>query len=305
MPRTSRQLPPRSTPLSPKEPQLRRSSNEYDPFTLSEAEMTRLLSALGDGFGYSQRHHREQQQGDLALPAEVEPGLLKHQFHYYKAPAPPDYCGEDPADEFWGRFDDDSPPGLFEDCPVNFWLPEIRTYFREQRAAYIQYVQNHDELRDELASDQETGSEEILYCEVLCKTYSKAWYEFHINQHIFVIENITESFRSPAGPRNVARRIDMLINYSARLGRLIEQYYWKFLVEKAAIRGEKISQSAKAGGLLRAAMLKHEHAPWQALANQIWRQNPKHQKMTVASIVKKRLKLNQTAKHIAGVLKQP
>jgi hypothetical protein len=41
----------------------------------------------------------------------------------------------------------------------------------------------------------------------------------------------------------------MLIqNSAATLGRLVEQYYWKFIHEKAAIRGVKISESAKTGG---------------------------------------------------------
>jgi hypothetical protein len=55
----------------------------------------------------------------------------------------------------------------------------------------------------------------------------------------------------------------MLIqNSAATLGRLVEQYYWKFIHEKAAIRGVKISESAKTGGRLRAAKHKHEHAAW-------------------------------------------
>jgi hypothetical protein len=97
----------------------------------------------------------------------------------------------------------------------------------------------------------------------------------------------------------------MITNFSGKLGRLIEQYYWKFLVEKAAMRGVKISESARSGGILLASRRKREHEAWQAAARMVWQERPASSKMTVAQIVKKRLKLGRSVKHISRVLKRP
>src|SRR5450759_4461616 len=89
---------------------------------------------------------------------------------------------------------------------------------------------------------------------------------------------------------------------SAKLGRLIEQYYWKFLLEKSAIRGEKISQSAKSGGHTRASKQKRIHDGWQLVARAAWQENPTRTKLMVATIVKRKLKLSLSAKHISRIL---
>jgi hypothetical protein len=281
-------------------------STKYDPAVLSEAEIARLLSALGDGFGYSHRPHREQRLDELGLPDEVEAGLLKHRAFFNKA-RQTEFASEDEKQEFWeSPGDDDSPPALFEQCPVNFRLPEIRSYFLEQKAAYIRYAQANSKLLHELNAEETIEYEHRLYDRAIDRTYSKAWYEYHINEHIFFIDQATAQFLKPAENRNlVSLRVMLMMNFSVILGRLIEQYYWKFLVEKAAIRGEKISRSAKSGGHRRASLLKHEHVPWQFAANQIWQLTPTRSKLAVALIVKRRLKLKQSAKHISRVLKRP
>jgi len=94
----------------------------------------------------------------------------------------------------------------------------------------------------------------------------------------------------------------MITKFLGTLGRLIEQYYWKFLLEKAAIRGVTISESARSGGLRLASIRKAEHATWQAAARLVWQERPTSSRITVASIVKKRLKIDRSAKHISRVL---
>jgi hypothetical protein len=86
---------------------LEKQPQRYDPAVLSEDERERFLAALGDGFGYS---HRSQHLESLALPAEVEPGLLKHRAWYYEDRRT-EYFGDTDEDEFWEEFDGDSPPG--------------------------------------------------------------------------------------------------------------------------------------------------------------------------------------------------
>jgi hypothetical protein len=279
----------------------------YDPNILSEAEEQRFLAALGDGFGYSRSDQRKGQLEDLALPTEVEPGLLRHRAYYYRN-RPSEYWGDREEDEFWEPSDGDSPPGLFEQCPIGFHLPAIRKYFEEQKAAYLAYAKSSRDYTwlDDLPDNERADREERIYRQVLRTTYSKAWYEYHINEHLFFLdEEIAILNRGAKQGNSLGLSARMIIKFSATLGRLIEQYYWKFFVETAAIRGAKISQSAQTGGLKLASRRKEEHAAWQAEANSIWGMYPEKSKMSVASAVRKRLKIERTAKHISRVLRRP
>jgi hypothetical protein len=276
----------------------------YDPFALSEEEKSRFLAALGDGFGYS---HRSKRLVEEKLPPDVNLGLLDHRAYYDRFRRSEPYDAED-LGEFWEKSDGDSPPGLFEQCPLSFHLPAIRTYFREQKEAYMSYVKS---LRDfgwlsELDPEEQKDWEAELYNQALYKTYSKAWYEYHINEHIYFGDETVAMLHSHAEKGiNLGLSILMIVHHSAVLGRLIEQYYWKFLVEKSAIRGAKISESAKTGGAVLASIRKAKHAHWQSAANLIWKKRPAISKMAVASILKKQLDLTQSVKHISRVLNRP
>jgi hypothetical protein len=275
--------------------------NTYDPFVLSVEEKQRFLAALGDGFGHL---HGSQHLDEAALPAEVELGLLTHRA-YYPKDDPSKYWRHD-EDEFWEESDGDSPPGLFEQCPIHFHVPAVRKYFQEQRAAYLAYVKSRDDYiwLDELKPEEKANWDERIYYQVLYKSYSKAWYEYHVNEYIFFLDESVAMLARAAEQGLKGRLAVMLItNFSGTLGRLVEQYYWKFLLEKAAIRGVKVSEAAKSGGLLLSSRRKREHADWEAAACLIWKEHPTFSKMTVASIVKKRLKIDRTVKHISRVLK--
>jgi len=280
---------------------------KYDLFVLSDEEITRFTAALGDGFGYSHRSDRKQHLDELALPDEVDLGLLKHRAYYRKGHQS-DFLGEDEKQEFWAESDGDSPPGLFEQCPVNFYYPEIRAYFLEQKAAYIRYAKSPDDSEsiEALSPDEETEWDQYIYGGALRQTYSKAWYEYHINEYISYIDDAATRILKPDQDFNMISMCIMLTaNFSARLGRLVEQYYWKFLLEKAAISGKKINEGAKSGGDNKASKLKRVHEGWQLAAVAAWQENPTRSKMTVAKIVKQRLKLGLSAKHVSRVLTRP
>jgi hypothetical protein len=146
-----------------------------------------------------------------------------------------------------------------------------------------------------LTESEQREWQEYIYQAALDETYSKPWYEYHINEHIFFID---ESSRSEI--RGLMTII--LTSFAGTLGRLIEQYYWKFLIEKSAIRGTRIAQSAREGGVKLAAIRRSEHNRWQAAANLIWKRQPKLSKMAVASLLKKRLGISRSPKHISRVL---
>ena len=252
--------------------------NTYDPSFLSEEEKQRFVAALGDGFG---RSHRRQYLDQSALPAEVELGLLTHRA-YYPKDRPHD------EDDFWEISDGDSPPGLFEQCPINFHFPAIRNYFQEQKAAYLAYAKSlHDyKWLDELTPELKSSWDDRIYDRVLYEIYSKAWYEYHINEYVYFLDDsIAMLDRAVEQGRRVGLDLMLIQNFSGTLGRLVEQYYWKFLLEKAAIRGIRISQSAKSGGLRLASIRKHEHETWQAAARLVWQERPTSSKLTVARLV--------------------
>jgi hypothetical protein len=265
----------------------------YDPWALSADEKQRLLAALGDGFGFS---HKRRDLDEQPLPSKISPGLLQHRVYYDPFRRLDDFSEEEDA-EFWQKSDGDSPPGPYEQCPVNFHLPAIREYFETQKSNYLQYalsLEKSDWLSP-LSESEQREWQEYIYESSLDETYSKAWYEYHINQYIFFID---ESSRSEI--RGLMTII--LISFAGTLGRLVEQYYWKFLIEKSAIRGTRISQSAQAGGVRLAVIRRSEHNRWKAAANLIWKEQPKLSKMAVASILKRRLGISRSPKHISRVL---
>ncbi len=275
--------------------------NTYDPSVLSGEEKQRFLAALGDGFGYL---HRNQYLDEAALPREVETGLLTHRA-YHSKDDPSKYWDHD-EDEFWDESDGDSPPGLFEQCPISFQLPAIRKYFQEQKATYLAYVKSHNDYSwlDNLKPEEKSNWDQRIYDRVLYETYSKAWYEYHVNQQIYFLdESIGMLGRAIEQNQKIGLDVMLIQNFAGTLGRLVEQYYWKFLHEKAAIRGVKISESAKTGGRHRAAKHKHEHAAWRAAARLVRQERPASSTMTVASIVKQRLKIDRSVKHISRVLR--
>jgi hypothetical protein len=279
--------------------------DQYDPSILSEAEKKRFIAALGDGFGSSLCN---EELDEVALPSEIEPGLLKHRAYYYKG-RPIENSNGGETSQFWAKFDGYFGQGLSEQCPLQFSLERIRGYFLEQKTAYLRYATSAADFEHMKGLDPEAKAdwERRIYCRALNKLYSKAWYEFHIDEQIFYIDDTSEEcFReTKRGVKFHAGSMCVVIEFSGILGRLVEQYYWKFLLEKSAIRGEKTSQAAKSGGDIKASKQKRVREGWQLAAVAVWQEDPTRSKMTVAKIVKQRLKLGLSAKHISRVLTRP
>jgi hypothetical protein len=276
----------------------------YDPLVLSEDEKRRFLYALGDGFGYS---HRSKHLEEKALPGDVRPGLLQHRAYFYKNRTS-EYWGDEEEGEFWETSDGDSPPGLFEQCPLGFYLPLIRQYFAEQKTAYLNQAKTSDRYNwlGDLTPDERRDWDQQIYDQALYETYSKAWYEHHINFEIYSVDEAISILERHA-KKGISLNLGTLLltSSSAVLGRLIEQYYWKFLIEKSAIRGAKISEAAKAGGNVLASKRRAEQTRWQVAANLIWKERPESSKKTIAAILKKRLNIAQSLKQITRVLVRP
>jgi hypothetical protein len=273
---------------------------KYDPWAFSKEEKERFISALMDGFYRPDPDAIELEE--LELPAGVRAGLLTHRVYY---DTNTEYDGDE-TEEFWQDFDEKLPAGFFAQLPLNFSFLSLAVFFIKQESAYRNYIKTDKDWEFEKRLGPKFSGmwdAHVLRTRALAETYSKPWYEYHILEKfksLMAVAYPGETF----GPAPNMKPL-VIIETSAQLGRLIEQYYWKFVLEKSAIRGEKISQSAKSGGHLRASMLKHDHARWQSAADEVWQQYPKSHKTTVASIVKKRLKLAKSEKHISRVLTRP
>jgi hypothetical protein len=286
-------------------------SSTYDPSVLSEEEKTRFQKALGDGFGHINRWDLAEE----SLPADLDPGLLEHQIYHDGTLAK--------RPKFW-----ESRPnsvGYYTQCPINWEFWALEKYFAEQKAAYLAHLKSLDDYTcpDDQMSEAELAAaylrdvetvdgytwpvdpiteEDRIYIKALNQTYSKVWYEFHINSRMGPIYMLIRSYPTEPAPLQVFYRCTY---YFGSLGRLIEQYYWKFSIEKAAIRGSVVLNGAKSGAARRASVFKDEHARWQEEADKIWKEDPSKLKKAVASAVKDGLHLDQTIGQIMRVLNGP
>ena len=100
--------------------------------------------------------------------------------------------------------------------------------------------------------------------------YQKPWYEFHALNCLKEIQSLKESIISEiVETTEKAKRLSNipyeiiaedltseLIFAAGQLGRLVEQYSWRFQHERAVETGESVRKGASAGGRVRAESLK-------------------------------------------------
>lgn len=259
----------------------------YSFENLSQAETDALEAAFGDGFGDVGAVGSEA----LPLPQEIRSGLLRHSFFVRGSS---EYDHEEYPDEFWKEFDGEG-PAPFEGFPLGFVLRRLRLYFGNQ---LDRFCERQISERPEYASIDRWQLEELARY----RMYEKPWYEFHAVTFL----NWIESAQRDAVEKKRANLTALLISsFSGELGRLVEQYYWRFRFEEAAITGVGARKGASAGGKAKAGLHKAEHSAWQKAASDIWARRPKLSKIAVAEAIKKQLGDARTAKHIARFINHP
>jgi hypothetical protein len=220
----------------------------YDSSRLSPAEFSALEEALCDGFGA----RLSSRISGIRLPAGIESGLPSHRFYATQHPAEE----LDPDDErndweFWGYgdYDSDGPPPA-EHFPLGFHPIRLRIYFRNQFDRFCFHINN-----------QEMGSacdliedEDILALYGWEQLYEKPWYEMHALQYLDWLEH-PDNFRN----MNVSKM--MVTDFAGTLGRLVEQYYWRFRYEEPAKTGLGARGGASAGGWTHARKKQKKSAP--------------------------------------------
>lgn len=249
---------------------------------LSAAETAALEEAFDDGFGL-----RVPENKPLPLPSKINSGLLHYSFFVADTSK---YHHEENQYEFWAGRDDEE-PAPFEWFPLRFIVRRLRLYFENQLHRFRAHVGG-------------AGTENILVMEYLAqeRLFKKPWYEFHA---VHLLDWIEDAKRDALNNKNVNRSVLAIAGFSGELGRLVEQYYWRFRFERAAVSGVGARKGASDGGKLKAARHKCEQSEWQLLASDIWKRHPERSNLAVANHIKKQLAEVRTAKHIARYITHP
>ena len=265
----------------------------YDPLRLSAAEAAALDQALCDGFGTRLGNGRS----GVPLPGGIDSGLPAHRF--YVTPHPTEEPDPDDERNDWefrsyGDYRSDAPPPS-EYFPLDFHPIRLRIYFRNQLNRYCFHTNKEDfDSHFDVVKD-----EKILASYGWEKFYEKPWYELHALQFLDLLEHPdSDVLRQPYLAQMVQTGL------AGRLGRLVEQYYWRFRYEEPAKTGLGARGGASAGGAARALKERQRHARWQAIADRVWSRSPDLKKADVAKEVQRELKLRHTAKHISRYIQK-
>jgi hypothetical protein len=259
-------------------------SAPYDVRILSKAETDALVEALSDGFGgVLYRGHKA-----MPLPDGVKSGLLEHSFH---VSSNSEYDPNEWNGEFWESPNDEGEPPPAEWFPLRFIERRLRVYFQNQFDRFCERVRREDPWWSESVDPAE---DRWLFEEraAASRLYEKPWYEFHALQLLDWVGD-----RNLLKHPNLARMCS--IGFAGQLGRLVEQYYWRFRFEGAAITGAGARKGASAGGKAKAELHRPLHSRWQKAASEIWTRRPELSKIAVAQRVRKNLRDPHTARHIA------
>jgi hypothetical protein len=246
---------------------------DYDPNALAEDEIAGLAEAFCDGFGSVGAPGHV----GASLPDDIRSGFLQHR----------NYIRESEDSSFW-RTDGSLPPSRY--IPLSFFPSRLRLYFKTQVKRFGCWLA-HQQPGCRNLSMREVG----VIAERM--PYQKPWYEVHALRLLDQIQRQKHS-------RN--RGVPWPIEITAgQLGRLVEQYYWRFQFERLAEGGLRSRRGASAGGTAKAKLFESKHIRIQRAADQIWSANSHLSKTSVANIVKRQLRLSLSVKHIASVIEHP
>jgi hypothetical protein len=254
----------------------------YSVDNLSAEETAALEEALDDGFGL-----RVPENKALPLPPKINSGLLHYSFFVADTSK---YHHEENQYEFWAGRDDEE-PAPFEWFPLRFVVRRLRLYFENQLHRFRAHVGG-------------VGTDNILVMEYLAeeRLFRKPWYEFHA---VHLLEWIEDAKRDAFNNKNVNLSVLAISGLSGELGRLVEQYYWRFRFERAAVSGVGARKGASRGGKTKSEGHRVRQTEWQRRASDIWDRHPDWRKLAVAKNIKKQLGEALTAKHIARYIKNP
>jgi hypothetical protein len=276
----------------------------YEYGSLSRAETDAFVEALADGFG--EVWIRDNQPLPLPIKAKEKSGLLEH--YFFSRPRP-GYDTEEWDDAFWDSPDDDDAPAPYENFPLGFNQRRLRVYFYNQFERFcFKQAREHERYWEEQIRknpnwpplDHLEDIRWIFEDSAQKMVYQKPWYEYHALQFLDFIEMSGKELS-----KYPPLAFMMISACAGQLGRLIEQYYWRFRFEGAALTGSGARKGASAGGKSKAALHQKEHSRWQMVASKVWAHRPELGKRAVAEIIRKKVGVKRTSKHIARYIRHP
>jgi hypothetical protein len=212
----------------------------YDYDILSRAEADALTEALSDGFNTYLGFPRFTKRNPL--PASVvKSSLLSHTFYSAK-------CLAHDADT-WNILLSEQ---YFNQFPLALNPQRLQIYFQNQ---FIRFRHQYESAIDR-------SSDEFNKPVPLKWLYEKPWYEFHALCHLRdiqllrariiseMVETSEEAKKSSVVPYDLVAEdlVSEFIVLTGTLGRLAEQYCWRFQYERAVVAGENARKGASAGG---------------------------------------------------------
>jgi len=257
---------------------------------LSEAEIAALEAALSDGFGDA-----GSTENDLVtLPDEIESGLLRHSV-LMKNSAKDEYEDEEMWEESRGEPNDDDTPNIFDQFPLHFDPDRLKLFFENQMSRFCAGL---------IAEEADYASADRWQLQNLARfrLYKKPWYEYHALQLFSQIAFVEKEIGEQKSVTTMLRHLSIL---SGKVGRLVEQYYWRFHFEGPAKIGIKTTKGASLGGKTKSSTAQTEHLAWQNAASEIWARRSDLSTAAVAELIKRQLDDPRTAKHIARYIKRP
>ena len=265
----------------------------YDCRILSEAEAEALTEALSDGFNIYLGTPIDKHRHRLPTSFVGNSKLLTHFFYSEKSIN--DLISEKSINKF----------------PLSLNEEFLQIYFQNQ----------FERFHHRFGSEIDLSSDDI---KVASKwQYRKPWYESHALSCLKEIQSLKKSIiseivettekakQSSAIPYEVLAEdlASELIFFAGQLGRLVEQYSWRFQHERAVEIGEGARKGASAGGKAKAeahqAQNQAEHSNWEQTGWRIWGARPSLSKIAVAIAIKTKLRSERSPKHIARYITRP
>jgi hypothetical protein len=153
------------------------------------------------------------------LPINVNSGLLDHSVH---CPANSEFDPEEYTEPFWST--DDDRPATYQWFPLGFSPRRLQIYFQNQ---FDRFCEQFTRECPEVASLDRLQDRYLFEHEAALRLYEKPWYEFHALQYLDWVKMSTDD----ASKHPVFTSI-LTHDFGGQLGRLVEQYYWRFRFEE-------------------------------------------------------------------------
>ena len=144
---------------------------------------------------------------------------------------------------------------LYGHFPLNLFKGNSRVYFQNQFYRFCTRIARENAVS---LDNKRAVFAELAYQRV----YEKPWYEAHALNFLDFVYTSTMNLKEDQGQylKLIGKRaldpstcqVLVIAAFAGQLGRLVEQYYWRFRYERAVVAGESARKGASAGGKINA-----------------------------------------------------